>query len=383
MTQNRRPVRPGGTPQRRIGVQPHPPRQNAQTAVRRPERKPFRRMPGELWWMLTGGALLVAVCFLLQRYLPDVNASGGQSPASVAEVHSNGPIRINELMSSNSATLVDENGLTADWIEIANVSGSDVDLAGYGLAKDEKAGNVFEFPSHRLAAGECVIVFADSALKNEAGGAYHAPFKLSSQGGSLMLFSPSGTAIDTVNFPSLASDVAYARLDATTWRVEQQATPGLPNTVESYQALHEVKTGAGVEITEIVSSSSQYGADENGVCHDYIELHNATGAAIDLSGWFVSDTVGQPIKWRLPDGFVLQPDEYRIIHASGMDRASAEHPHASFSLSSEGETAVLADSAGRVVDCVEFGLLKTDQAWLKQADGSWAVGAPTPGAANG
>ena len=103
---------------------------------------------------------------------------------------------------------------------------------------------------------------------------------------------------------------------------------------------------------------------------------------MDLGGWFVSDVMGQPIRWRLPDGFVLQPDEYRIVYASGLDRVDAEYPHTNFGLSSEGEAVLLADDRGRVVDCVEFGLLKTDQAWLKQGDGTWTTGTPTPGAAN-
>lgn len=381
MTQNRRPVSQGGAPRR-----PGPP-QTGRPQAGRPAAQPARpsargRLPYDFWPLAVIGILTIAACFLLQRYLPDIAQSGEKGLATVAEVHSSGPIRINELMSSNSATLADSSGATSDWIEIANVGGANVNLAGYKLAKSDKAGNVFEFPDHVLAPGECAVVFADSTLRNAAGGEYHAPFKLSSAGGTLMLFSPSGTAIDTVSFPSMPSDMAYVRLDTAIWSADEKATPGLPNTDESYRALHETVTGAGVEITEVVSSANQYGADENGVCQDYFELHNTTGTTIDLSGWFVSDVIGQPIRWRLPDGFVLQPDEYRIIYASGLDRADAEHPHANFGLSSEGEAVVLADSRGRVVDCVEFGLLKTDQAWLKQSDGSWTAGTPTPGAAN-
>ena len=377
MTQNRRPV-PSGSAPRRTGS-PQTTGRPAAGAVRPSAR---RRLPYDFWPLAVIGVVLIAACFLLQRYLPDVTQNQQGSQAAMAEVHSSGPIRINELMSSNSATLADGSGVTADWIEIANIGTSNVNLAGYKLAKSDKAANVFEFPDHVLAPGECAVVFADSTLRNEAGGEYHAPFKLSSTGGTLMLFSSSGTAIDTVNFPSLPSDMAYARQDATTWRTDAKATPGLLNTEENYQTLHETVTGAGVEITEVVSSASQYGADENGVCQDYFELHNTTAEAIDLSGWFVSDVVGQPIRWRLPDGFVLQPGEYRIVHASGLDRADAEHPHTNFGLSSEGEAVVLADGRGRVVDCVEFGLLKTDQAWLKQSDGAWTTGTPTPGAAN-
>ena len=114
-----------------------------------------------------------------------------------------------------------------------------------------------------------------------------------------------------------------------------------------------------------------------------LELHNTTGEAIDLSGWYLSDTPGLPLLWRIPDGFVLQPGECRIVYASGRDRADAASPHANFGLSTEGETVTLANREGRLVDQVTYDLLADDEAWLKQADGSWTAGTPSPAAANG
>ena len=341
----------------------------------------FRRLPRDFWRIVLACMGLVAVCALAQAFLPAI--AGGTDSVAVSAVYSSGPIRLNELMSRNSGTIVDENGLTADWLEIMNVSNAPVNLEGYMLAKNDSASNVFEFPAYTLEAGECVIVFADSTLRNDAGGVFHAPFKLSSAGGSLMLFSPSGVAIDTVSFPSLSSDTAYVREDLAVWSVSDQPTPGLPNTAENYQSLHELVTGAGVEITEIVASNTQYAPDENGAYQDYIELHNTTGEAIDLSGWYLSDTPGLPLLWRIPDGFVLQPGECRIVYASGRDRADAASPHANFGLSTEGETVTLANREGRLVDQVTYDLLADDEAWLKQADGSWATGTPSPAAANG
>lgn len=387
MTQNRRPVRPGGSgsPAPRPAA-PRPAPQRPAARPRAPLKNPFKgvQLPYDFWPLLLAGVLLIALCILLQAFWPNLYNDTPSTAVSsaVAEIHGKGPIRLNELMSSNSATLVDENGLTADWIEVMNVGNSAVNLEGYTLGKTENSANVFVFPNHTLQPGECVIVFADSTLRSEAGSDYHAPFRLSSQGGTLMLFGPSGSAIDSVNFPAIVSDSSYVRVDAASWDTSSQPTPGLANTEESYRALHEVTVDAGVEITELVASNSKYAPDENGVFHDYIELHNTTGAAIDLSGWFLSDVSGQPTKWRIPDGFVLQAGEYRIIHASGMDRASAEHPHTSFGLSSEGEMAILADSRGRLVDEVKFDLLRTNEAWLKQPDGNWSVGTPTPNAAN-
>ena len=333
------------------------------------------------------GILVIALGVVGQIFWSEGFNIGGKNGievvSAVSEIHGSGPIRINELMSSNDSTAVDDNGLTSDWIEVMNVSGNPVNLSGYTLAKDQKATNVFEFPEHVLQPGECAVVYADSTLKQNAGEVYHAPFKLSSQGGTLMLFNASGTAVDSVNFPAMIADMSYARQDQSVWSVSSMATPGMDNTAESYTALHQARSDAGVEITEIVSSNLTILADENGEYYDYFEIHNTTGSAIDMSGWFVSDTVGRATKWRLPEGFVLQAGEYRVVFCSGLNRADAAHPHTNFGLSSEGEAVVLADAEGRVVDSVEFDLLKENAAWVKAADGSWSSGTPTPGAANG
>ena len=411
MAQYKRPVRPGGSrpaseqrpavPVRRVAPAGAPAGQNRPAApsgtarpaqpVRpaAPQYRPRRsvRLPYDFGWLVGISIAVLALGVAAHLLWPNglsVNPDKGAVAASstVSEIHGSGPIRINELMSSNDSTAVDDNGLTADWIEVANVSDRAVNLSGYTLGKNERASNVFTFPDHTLQPGECAIVYADSTLQQETGRAYHAPFRLSSQGGALMLFNPSGTAVDSVNFPAMTADMAYVRQDQAAWSVSSMATPGMANTAESYTALHQPRTDAGVEITEIVSSNSRYAPDENGEFHDYFELHNATGAAIDLSGWFVSDAVGQPTKWRLPEGFVLQADEYRIVYASGLNRRDADHPHASFSLSTEGESVLLSDAKGQVADRVDFDLMKPDTSWSKGADGAWSTAEPTPGAAN-
>lgn len=345
------------------------------------------RMPHDIAMLVGIGILVIALGVVGQIVWPNgfsIHGGGAVEAASaVSEIHGSGPIRINELMSSNDSTAVDDNGLTSDWIEVMNISGNPVNLSGYTLAKDQRATNVFEFPDHTLQPGECAVVYADSTLKQNAGAIYHAPFKLSSQGGTLMLFNASGTAIDSVNFPAMTADMSYARQEQSVWNISSMATPGMNNTEESYAALHQARSDVGVEVTEIVSSNIVTLADENGEYYDYFEVHNMTGSAIDMSGWFVSDTVGRATKWRMPEGFVLQAGEYRVVFCSGLNRADAEHPHTNFGLSSEGEAVVLADAEGRVVDTVEFDLLKEDTAWTKAADGSWNSGVPTPGAANG
>ena len=344
-----------------------------------PRRSILSRLPDGAWKLFAVAALIIAVGIGLQLLWPADYGLDGESAAGISEIHSSGPIRINELMSKNGSSLVDENGLTADWIEVANIGGSPVNLYGYALAHDAKSANIFYFPDLTLNPGECTLVFADSAAGESA---THAPFSLSSQGGTLMLFNRKGTVIDSLNFPAMSSDISYACLDAGVWAMSGQPTPGRLNTEADYQALHTADSSAGVEISEILASNTQYAPDENGAYHDWFELHNRSGAALDLSGWFVSDDPSRPVKWQLPEGFVLQPDEYRVVYASKLDRPNPEYPHASFGLSSGGEAVVLSDARGRLIDEVEFGQSQANLSWFKKADGAWVQGTPSPAAAN-
>lgn len=333
--------------------------------------------------------LVVAIAgFALQAIWPNgfpVKAKPAGNAAAVTtitEIHSKGPLRINELMTSNRNCLSIADGSTPDWIEIANISGNSVDIGGYQLSKSANSATVFTFPQIWLAPDECVLVYCDSRLRETPGEDFHAPFRISSAGDTLMLFNSSDTAVDTLNVPALTRDHSYARIDASTWEESAMPTPGLANTDENYRALNEAATDSPVIINELMSTNRSVLADENGLYHDYVELYNRTGEAVDLSGWYLSDDSQSVRKWRLPE-MSIGPNEYVVIHLSGLDRSDdPAHLHASFSLSSEGEEAVLSNEVGRVMDRVAFDLLKADVAWLRQADGSWISGAGTPGSAN-
>ena len=45
-------------------------------------------------------------------------------------------VLINEVMSSNGHTLLDENGDSTDWIELYNAGATPLSVAGYGLSDD-------------------------------------------------------------------------------------------------------------------------------------------------------------------------------------------------------------------------------------------------------
>lgn len=327
---------------------------------------------------------ILVLGLLLQGLMPEgfvlikEKSASPRTTQMVSEIHSHGPMRINEIMTSNSGVFTDEAGETPDWVEVTNISGGAVNLKGYVLARNSKAGNVFIFPDMTLGPQESVLVCADSHLSEEEGKELHAPFRLSSAGDVLMLFNQADVAIDTVNIPALAENTVYARTGAETWEVSDKPTPGRMNTEEDYKALTTISGDSPVKIVEVVSTGGTYGPDENDVCHDYVILRNTSGEDVDIGGWYLSDTQQLSRMWRFPNGITIPAGGTLLVHCSGLNRLeNPAHLHTNFKLSSEGEQVMLSDASGQPVDLVTFDLLKRDTAMVRGADGSWSVGTPS------
>ena len=71
-----------------------------------------------------------------------------------------GDVVINEVLTSNSSTPLDEDGDASDWVELLNRGGQDVSLAGWGLSDRVNNPMKWVMPAVTLAAGERRLVFA-------------------------------------------------------------------------------------------------------------------------------------------------------------------------------------------------------------------------------
>lgn len=386
-------------PQARPVQRPNPQSQNRYCAPAQgpnPQKRAYAPARGRNVGLPYGFSKLMVVCtifiviaIILQFAFPNgikLATKTGEKMATetmISQIYTNGSIRINEIMTANRKMLSLADGSSPDWIEIMNTGSSNVNLGGYSLSKTSGATNVFTFPNLSLAAGECVLVYADSRLSEDGEAELHAPFRLSSAGDTLMLFNAGDTAVDTVNIPKLNRDQSYIRVDSTHWQTSDMPTPAEANTEENYLAMHRKSDYSPVIINEIMAVNRTSYAAQDGAYYDYIELYNASSQSVDLGGWYLSDNTDYVRKWRFPVDTVIASGEYLIVFASGLDqREDLTQLHTNFSLSSEGESVVLSDSSGRIMDQIDFDLMKADIAYSLQADGSWANATGTPGRAN-
>lgn len=88
--------------------------------------------------------------------------------------------------------------------------------------------------------------------------------------------------------------------------------------------------------------------DENGDTSDWIEIYNPGGATVNLEGWYLTDSSGNPTKWKFPATNIAS-GSFMVVFASGKDRAvPGARLHASFSLSGGGEYLALVKPDGSV-----------------------------------
>lgn len=125
---------------------------------------------------------------------------------AAAEVH----LFINEVAPSNLASCTDEAGEADDWIELYNAGTADVVLDGYALGEtiDDPFSGVLS-GGLTIPAGGTLLFWADNDTDQ---GSNHLPFKLSAEGESVVLFSPTRVVLDQVTWTNAQSDVVYARI---------------------------------------------------------------------------------------------------------------------------------------------------------------------------
>lgn len=254
-------------------------------------------------------------------------------PQAVAE---NAAVRINEWMARPA--------VGEDWLELFNPETLPAALGGFVLT-DRASG----IPANRaipalsfLAPRGYRQLFASDLQRPDAD---HLDFRLGAGGETLTLYGPDRTSIvDRVVFGAQADNVAQGRVPdgADTVATLPQPSPGQPNSAAI----------AGVVINEVLSHTDP-------PLEDALELHNPTAQPVDLSHWWLSDSLSQPRKYRLAAGTVIPAGGFLVFYAYQFSLGTA-----GFSLNSyEGDNVVLSagDAAGNLTGqqtSVSFGALK-------------------------
>ncbi|MFN9115404.1 MAG: lamin tail domain-containing protein, partial [Bacteroidota bacterium] len=141
--------------------------------------------------------------------------------------------------------------------------------------------------------------------------------------------------------------------------------------------VQQVLGSNGVVINEIMAQNNSTITDEAGDYEDWIELYNNNNFPVDLSGYYLTDTVAALAKWQIPAGTVIPANDYLIIWA---DNEALDGPlHASFKLAAEGESVILSNPNLLLVDQINYSLQTVDMglARVPNGTGSFVIQEPT------
>ncbi len=260
----------------------------------------------------------------------------------------------------------------SDWLELYNPSSLPMPLRGLYLGTSNA---LFELTAVSfLPPGGYLQLVAD-----ELPGATHLDFKLPAEGGAIILYDAFGAELSRVTYGPQLDGISEGRLPDGSGNIVSfpgSASPGTTNFVV---------TSGGVRLNELMARNESAVVSPWGGYSDWIELYNPASTALDLGGMSLSVNQAEPGQWSFPSGTVIGAGGYLIVWCEGSQAASTSgeaNLNTGQSLDGNSGGAYLFNTAGQVVDYVEYGFQIRNQA-IGRTGGSWALlDSPTPGAAN-
>ena len=146
-------------------------------------------------------------------------------------------------------------------------------------------------------------------------------------------------------------------------------------------------------ISEFMASNRAALADDDGSYPDWLEIYNPDSTPLDLTGWYLSDSVKTLTKWRFL-AVTIRPGGYLLVFASNKNRTDPTRQlHTNFELSAGGEYLGLIRPDGVTVASeyapafppqmadISYGITQPLDA--SEAPQIGFFGTPTPGSRNG
>ncbi|MDD2502838.1 MAG: lamin tail domain-containing protein [Clostridia bacterium] len=266
------------------------------------------------------------------------------------------------------------NEATADWVEIYNGSREAVNLSSYYLSDSPSNLTRWRFPDVELLPDTFIV----TGLKNDIGD-FAASFRVASDEDAVY-FSTGSEIIGSLQVNNLYDNISIG-LDASgKIAYFPDITPGEMNSDVSFYSLETspMTEEDPVRVSEVLLDNAYSIIDEYGDRSPWVELHNYSDNAVDLSYYYLSDNQDNLTKWRLPDK-QLAPGEFMVIFLSGQDAEL----HTGFRVSKD-EPIILTDFSTNRTQMIEI----PNENRLKnisygEQDGDWLYfGQPTPNAEN-
>lgn len=172
-----------------------------------------------------------------------------------------------------------------DWIELSNTGISAADVGGWWLSDSIHNPKKFQIPTGTTIPAGGFAVFTESDF---AAGA--VPFGLSATGDDVCLAAANGSGALTgyrsqVSFSASTNGLSWGRIAATGLANGTGGTEFWSLASSTQGAANSAPSLTPVLINEIMYHPLDGAAGADVTATEFIELHNPTNSAVDLSGW--------------------------------------------------------------------------------------------------
>jgi hypothetical protein len=328
------------------------------------------------WYFPNPGALTLRVR-LNAQYFPTANvrsiySTPGAANSTLASLPPYPPLWLNEVQPNNIDGIRDASDTPEPWIELYNGGSNTLSLDGLFLA-DNYSSNLTQwaFPSGAtIAPGEFKIVWADGDPEETSATELHTSFRLPLSTGTVALVRMLGAdpqIVDYLTYNGVGPNLSYGDYP--------DGQPFYRTTFYTVtpRATNSARPGV-VFINEWLASNQNGEVDPADNDHDdWFELFNPNDFAIDLSGYYLSDTLTNRTQYRIPNGYSIPAHGFLLVWAdgeTGQNNTNRIDLHANFNLARGGEAIGLFGADGTLVDGVTFGAQTTDVTEGRYPDGS-------------
>jgi hypothetical protein len=256
-------------------------------------------------------------------------------------------LRITEIMYHPQA-LTGVNEPNEEFIELKNVGVETINLNMVRFTN----GIDFTFPDLNLHDGEYVVVVQDrDAFESRYGtdinvaGEYSG--RLDNGGERITLVDAAGQTILNFRYRDGWYDTTDGEGYSLTVAEPESADPNQWNDMSGWRPSVDIGGSPGWDdkdqiprIGDIVINELL--AHSHADAPDWIELHNPTDAAINVGGWFLSDSDADLMKYEIAEDTIVEPDGYVVFYEDlNFNNPNDPGCHEPFALSESGETLYL------------------------------------------
>ena len=277
------------------------------------------------------------------------------------------PVIINEVLADN-VNAWPVGSLRPDVIELRNLSGSVINMAGWSISDDQIS--LTKPPKHVFPAGTAIPAGGYLLLTTDTLG-----FNLDADGDEVWLYSGSAFGaplLDSIAFGFQITDKSLSRVCNDRHWALSEFTPAAANATTPLTA------PTGLRINEWLGSNDFI------VANDFLEIYNAFTLPVELSGLVVTDdAINFPAQHVIAPHSFIGPNGFVRFIADNDPAAGANHLSFSISKLREGLTIL---SGGTVLDHVMSAPQLEDVSQGRTTDGSSVISffmLPTPGYSNG